>query len=105
MDYNNNKNIKIDENVTNEDMNKNLNNNIFNGIGDMSNNNNFNGIGDMSNNNMLNRNFYTTSINSIPNDQGAFAKWLYDTGPTCKENTKVCANTIPERLSMGIRSD
>ena len=26
MDYNNNKNIKIDENITNEDMNKNLNN-------------------------------------------------------------------------------
>tara|TARA_B100001250_G_C19784688_1_gene783570 strand:- start:1442 stop:2092 length:651 start_codon:yes stop_codon:yes gene_type:complete len=89
MDYNNNKNIKIDENITNEDMNKNLNNDIFNGIGDM------------SNNNMLERNFYTTPIHSIPNDQGAFAKWLYDTGPTCKENTKVCADTVPERLSMG----
>jgi len=89
MDYNNNKNIKIDETVTNEIMNQNLNNDLFNDIGDM------------SNKNMLERNFYTSPINTVPNDQGAFAKWLYDSGPTCKESREVCVNIIPERLSMG----
>ena len=89
MDYNNNKNIKIDETITDEIKDKNLNNDLFNDIGDM------------SNKNMLERNFYTNPINTVPNDQTSFAKWLYDSGPTCKENTSVCVNTIPERLSMG----
>ena len=50
---------------------------------------------------MFERQFYTTPINTIPNDQTEFAKWLYDSGPTCKEKTTECINTIPERLSMG----
>ena len=89
MDYNNNKNIKIDETITDEIKNKNLNNDLFNDIGDM------------SNKNMLERNFYTNPINTVPNDQTSFAKWLYDSGPTCKEKTSACINTMPERLSMG----
>lgn len=89
MDYNNNKNIKIDEKVTNEEINKNLNGNLFDNITDI------------SNKNMFERNFYTTPINTIPNDQTEFAKWLYDKGPTCKEKTTECVKTIPERLSMG----
>ncbi len=31
------------------------------------------------------RPFYTTAATTIPNDQHAFARWLYDAGPTCKE--------------------
>ena len=31
----------------------------------------------------LKRNFYTTPINTVPNNQTEFAKWLYDKGPTC----------------------
>lgn len=89
MDYNNNKNIKIDETITEEIKNENLNNGLFNDIGDM------------SNKNMLERNFYTNPINTVPNDQTSFAKWLYDSGPTCKETTSACVNTMPERLSMG----
>jgi len=89
MDYNSNKNIEIDEKITNEEINKNLNGDLFDNIIDV------------SNKNMFERNFYTTPINTIPNDQTEFAKWLYDKGPTCKEKTIECVNTIPERLSMG----
>ena len=89
MDYNNNKNIEIDKKITNEEINENLNGNLFDNITDI------------SNKNMFERNFYTTPINTIPNDQTSFAKWLYDKGPTCKEKTTECVNTIPERLSMG----
>jgi len=88
-DYNSKKNIVIDKNITNEEINKNLNQDLFNDIGDV------------SSKNMFERNFYTTPINTIPNDQTEFAKWLYDKGPTCKEKTSECINTIPERLSMG----
>ena len=88
-DYNSKKNIVIDKNITNEEINKNLNQDLFNDIGDV------------SSKNMFERNFYTTPINTIPNDQTDFAKWLYDKGPTCKEKTTECINTIPERLSMG----
>jgi hypothetical protein len=31
------------------------------------------------------REFYTVPSTTIPNDQEAFAKWCYSTGPTCKE--------------------
>lgn len=88
-DYNSKKKIVIDKNITNEEINKNLNQDLFNDIGDV------------SSKNMFERNFYTTPINTIPNDQTEFAKWLYDKGPTCKEKTTECINTIPERLSMG----
>jgi hypothetical protein len=88
-DYNSRKNIVIDKNITNEEINKNLNQGLFNDISDI------------SSKNMFERNFYTTPINTIPNDQTEFAKWLYDKGPTCKEKTTECINTIPERLSMG----
>jgi hypothetical protein len=36
------------------------------------------------------RQFYTTPITTIPNDQEAFAKWCYESGPTCKENGLSC---------------
>lgn len=31
------------------------------------------------------REFYTVPSTTIPNDQDGFAKWLYGSGPTCKE--------------------
>jgi hypothetical protein len=36
------------------------------------------------------RMFYTTPIQTIPNNQTDFANWLYNTGPSCKENTEYC---------------
>jgi hypothetical protein len=34
------------------------------------------------------RQFFTVPGNQVPNDQGAFAQWLYGTPPTCKEGNK-----------------
>ena len=34
--------------------------------------------------------FYTLPVNTIPNKQTEFARWLYDTGPRCKEDTSKC---------------
>lgn len=36
------------------------------------------------------REFYTIAYNQVP-DQTSFAKWLYKTGPTCKERGLNCA--------------
>lgn len=37
------------------------------------------------------RQFYTMPSTTIPNNQTEFAKWCYNTGPTCKEKTMFCA--------------
>ena len=51
------------------------------------------------------RQFYTVPGGSIPNDQEAFTKWLYQTPPTCKEGNKVqCFANIeggPGRMGQG----
>ena len=91
-DYNSNKNIIIDKNVTNETINKNL-------VHDLP----YNEDGG-SNQKMFERSFYTMPVTNLYNDQTEFAKWLYDTGPTCKENTILCSNTITDRISMGNNS-
>lgn len=36
------------------------------------------------------RQFYTTPITTIPNDQESFMNWCYKTGPICKEDTSKC---------------
>jgi hypothetical protein len=40
------------------------------------------------------RQFYTTASTTIPNDQTAFAEWLYKIGPTCKEASGNCASVM-----------
>ena len=35
---------------------------------------------------LLKRQFYTVPGNKVPNDQNKFADWLYNRGPSCKEN-------------------
>jgi hypothetical protein len=40
--------------------------------------------------NYAQRQFYTMPTTTIPNDQTAFAKWLYETPETCKENPMNC---------------
>lgn len=37
-----------------------------------------------------NRQFYTTAVTTIPNDQTSFAKWLNDVPVTCKEDQRYC---------------
>lgn len=45
----------------------------------------FRDVDDIFHRNASDRQFYTTPVTTIPNDQTAFAKWCYSTGPTCKE--------------------
>lgn len=44
------------------------------------------------------RNFYTTSSTTIPNDRDAFANWLYKTPKTCKEDQEFCSSLNFEDL-------
>lgn len=48
-------------------------------------------VGDLYGKNNSQRQFFTMPWTSWPNDQTSFAKWLYSTGPTCKENGMKCA--------------
>ena len=47
-------------------------------------------IDDIFNKNNSQREFYTTPITTIPNDQGSFARWLYSVPSTCKEDQENC---------------
>ena len=42
-------------------------------------------ISDIWNHNSGRRQFYTVASTTYPNDQGAYANWLYRRGPSCKE--------------------
>ena len=45
------------------------------------------------------RQFYTMPITTIPNNQTKFAKWLYNSTPTCKENNgEACIRNIDNNL-------
>ena len=58
---------------------------------------------DLFDKNNSQRQFYTMPSTSMPNDQTAFAKWCYSTGPTCKERNLYCA---PNYISLnGKRED
>lgn len=41
------------------------------------------------------RQFYTMPSTTLPNRQTEFAKWCYQTGPTCKESSIECASNYP----------
>ena len=52
------------------------------------------------------RQFYTTPVTTIPNKQMKFARWLYNTPPTCKEgngNQCVANNRDDLRQSSNFR--
>lgn len=51
----------------------------------------FRDVGDLYGKNNSQRQFYTMPSTTIPNDQTSFAKWLYQSGPTCKEQSRYCA--------------
>ena len=46
-------------------------------------------IGDVYESQTTDRQWVTNPSTTIPNDQVEFAKWLYNSGPTCKENNGV----------------
>lgn len=47
-------------------------------------------VSDLYSKNNSQREFYQMPSTQSYNDQTAFAKWLYNTGPTCKEDTIKC---------------
>ena len=47
-------------------------------------------VDDVFDKNNSQRQFYTTPITTIPNDQGSFARWLYSVPSTCKEDSEGC---------------
>ena len=50
-------------------------------------------VSDLYNKRNSQRQYYTMPSTTIPNEQTAFAKWLYLSPPTCKEDTIRC---VPE---------
>lgn len=58
-------------------------------------------VDDIFHKNASDRQFYTTPNTTIPNDQTAFAKWLYQLGPTCKEgNGDVCFQNMSRGVNV-----
>lgn len=57
------------------------------------------------NRNNSQRQFYTTPNTTIPNDQGAFANWLFKSPATCKEDQMACLRTEDVRANRGVVGD
>jgi hypothetical protein len=55
-------------------------------------------VGDLYGKNNSQREYYTMPNTKAVSEQTSFAKWLYSTGPTCKEDTIKCA---PEWSPIG----
>ena len=53
-------------------------------------NNLYRDVSDLYNKRNSQRQYYTMPATTIPNEQTSFAKWLYNTGPTCKEKSIYC---------------
>jgi len=48
-------------------------------------------VGDLYGKNNSQREFYTVPVTTAASNQTSFAKWLYNTGATCKEDSVKCA--------------
>lgn len=60
---------------------------------------------DIFNHNSGRRQFYTVASTTYPNNQTAFANWLYKTPPTCKEGSGAqCIANLPNRLNSSLIS-
>lgn len=74
----------LENNISNKKIKKQINQKF--------NHNLYSDINDVFNKNNSQRQFYTTPITTIPNNQDSFSKWLYKTGPTCKEGNGIQCN-------------
>jgi hypothetical protein len=83
---NNNREALIKKNINNKNVKKMIENKF--------NINLYKNIDDIYSSNNSQRQYYTNPITTIPNKQNKFAKWLYKTKPTCKENTINCYNNL-----------
>ena len=60
----------------------------------------FRDVNDIYDNMASQRQYYTTASTTIPNDQGAFAEWLYGRPASCKQgNGEQCMNNIYSSLN------
>lgn len=56
---------------------------------------------DLYDKSLLERNFYTVPSTSIPNDSDILAQWLYNRGPSCKENNGYkCYNNLYNNIKL-----
>jgi hypothetical protein len=62
----------------------------------------FQDVNDIFNNKSSQRQFYTLPSTTIPNDQGGFANWLYNRGPSCKQgNGDQCWRNVSQMGAIG----
>ena len=55
----------------------------------------FRDVNDIYDNMASQRQYYTTAVTTVPNDQGAYAEWLYGRPASCKQgNGSQCMNNI-----------
>ena len=60
-------------------------------------------VSDIWNHNSGRRQFYTVANTTYPNNQGAFANWLYKKPATCKEgNGSQCVANLPFRINSSL---
>jgi len=64
-------------------------------INDKFNTNLYRNVDDLYGKSNSQRQFYTMPSTTLPNRQTEFAKWCYQTGPTCKESSLECASNYP----------
>ena len=79
--------------VIKKDIDSKFNNNLYKDVSDV--------FGKMNSQ----RQFYTTPSTTIPNDRESFAKWLYDSPQTCKENQDRCLKYEDTRAKRYIFPD
>lgn len=70
------------------------NSKISKNMDDYFNENVFRETDDLYNKSLLPRQFYTVPSTTIPNEREKLADWLYNTGPSCKEDGLVCYDNI-----------
>ena len=68
------------------------NDNVKEKIEDNFNHNLYKDVSDLFGKSNSQRQYYTMPSTTIPNNQTEFAKWCYNTGPTCKENSIYCSS-------------
>jgi hypothetical protein len=69
-------------------------------------NNLYRDVSDLYNKRNSQRQYYTMPATTIPNEQTSFAKWLYLSPPTCKEDTIRCVpqTTQPPQAEINLES-
>jgi hypothetical protein len=84
--YDENNNMFSACSIENSKINKNMN--------EYFNENVFRETDDLYNKSLLPRQFYTMPSTTIPNEQDKLGDWLYNNGPSCKENGLTCYDNI-----------